>query len=577
MPEVSSKKAKRPGRSRATVVVAAAVLLALAFALRLAAGDDASSPVLLLAVLPVALLAAELGLVAGAVGTLFALAMLIAWVAIDDVSLGWFDWAWRLALFPVLALVAAVLGHHVRDTIAGARRSRERLLQVISTAHEGYVSMDADGGIIAWNPEAEAIFGWPAEEAIGRPVADMIIPPSMRNAHSRGLERFLATGEGPLLDRRIELEGLHRDGHTLPIELTVSAIEEDDGGWTFHAFLHEITDRKRTERELRSHVADLGAVIEATRELARSTDAASARRAICEGAREVSGAQAAILFQPDPAGIGLRASANVGADVGGILLPFVGEPAGALRAFSTGEPFFVADVVGHPAVLQTVVEQTDAASMLWQPVLREGNSIGVLTVVWQSPIEEVSPRVARVMELLAAEATVAIERADLLARLENIARTDDLTGLPNRRAWDEELPRELARATRYGNHICVAMLDLDRFKDYNDRLGHLAGDRLLKEAAGAWRATLRETDRLARYGGEEFSVVLPDCTLEDAGELVERLRSVTPADETCSAGVVEWDGGESPEGLVRRADAALYEAKRTGRDRTVAAPLVRDT
>jgi diguanylate cyclase (GGDEF)-like protein/PAS domain S-box-containing protein len=548
----------------------------LAFALRLMAGDDAASPVLLLAVLPVALLAAELGLVAAAVGTLIALAMLIAWVEIDDVSFDWLDWAWRIAVFPVLALFAAVVGQRVRDTVAAARGSRERLLEVISTAHEGYVSMDADGGIIAWNPEAEAIFGWRADQAIGRPVADVIIPPSMRDAHSRGLERFLATGEGLMLDKRIELEGLHRDGHTLPVELTVSAIQEDDG-WTFHAFLHEITDRKRTERELRSHVADLGAVIAATRELARSTDAASARMAICEGAREVSGGQAAILYLPDPGGVGLRASAAAGADVEGILLPFVGEPAGALRAFSTGEPFFVADVVGNPSVVQTVVEQTDAASVLWQPVLREGNSIGVLTVIWQSPIEEISPRVARVMELLAAEATVAIERAGLLARLENMARTDDLTGLPNRRSWDEELPRELARGARYSHPVCVAMLDLDRFKDYNDRLGHLAGDRLLKEAAGAWRGALRETDRIARYGGEEFSVVLPDCTLEDAWLLVERLRSVTPVGETCSAGVVEWDGEEPPEGLVRRADAALYEAKRTGRDRIVAVRLVSDT
>ena len=152
---------------------------------------------LLLAVLPVAILAAEFGFVAGAVGSLLALAMLIAWVEIDDISFGWFDWAWRLALFPLLALFAAVLGHRLRDTIAAARRSRERLLQVISTAHEGYVSMDGDGRIIAWNPEAEAIFGWRAEEAIGRPVADTIIPPSVRDAHVRGLKRFFATGRAP--------------------------------------------------------------------------------------------------------------------------------------------------------------------------------------------------------------------------------------------------------------------------------------------------------------------------------------------------------------------------------------------
>ena len=207
-------------------------------------------------------------------------------------------------------------------------------------------------------------------------------------------------------------------------------------------------------------------------------------------------------------------------------------------------------------------------------MLRGSSAIGVLAAVWQYRVEAVSERLATVMGLLAAEAAVAIERADMLERLESMARTDDLTGLPNRRSWFEELPRELARGRRYQHPVCVAMLDLDRFKDYNDRHGHLAGDRLLKVAAGAWRGALRETDRIARYGGEEFSVVLPDCTLEDAVQLVARLRSTTPEGETCSAGVAEWNGEEPPESLVRRADAALYEAKRIGRDRVVVASKV---
>jgi len=388
--------------------------------------------------------------------------------------------------------------------------------------------------------------------------------------------KFLATAEAALLDRRVELEATDRDGRIFPVEIVISPIREQHG-WSFHAFMHEITDRKRTERELRSHVADLATVIDATRDLARSTDASSARTAICDGAREVSDAEVAILFEPDPGGVGLRATAALGADdVGGTLLPFIGQPAGALRTFSTAEPFFVSDVAGHNAVAQRIVEKTGAASVLWQPVLRDGVAIGVLTVVWRHRVEKVSSRLGRVMELLAAEATVAIERADLLARLDSMARTDDLTGLPNRRAWYEELPRELARARRSDSPICVAMLDLDRFKDYNDRLGHLAGDRLLKVAAGAWREALRETDRLARYGGEEFSVVLPDCEAVDALILVERLRSVTPGGETCSAGLAEWDGAETPESLVQRADAALYEAKRTGRNRAVTADRSRD-
>lgn len=569
-----TERAQTLTRRRVLVVAAAAVLFAAVFALRLAAGDDTGNPVLLLALIPVTLLAVELGVAAGLAGSLVMLAMLVAWVLTEDLSLSFIDWAWRFALFPLLAVVAARLATFARDRISAGWHSRERLLQVIATAHEGFVSMDAEGVITAWNPEAEAIFGCSADEAIGRTVADTIVPAELRDAHWQGLRRFLATGAGPVLDRRVELEASDRDGRRFPVEIVISPVREDRA-WSFHAFMHEITDRKRTERELRTHVADLGSVIEATRELARSTDASRARKAICEGAREVTGAEIAVLFEPDPGGAGLRASAALGADVQGVMLPFVGEPAGALRAFSSGEPFFLPDVVGHPSVTQGVVERTGAISVLWQPVLREGVTIGVLTCIWQHRVKAISPRLARVMELLAAEATVAIERADLLARLENMARTDDLTGLPNRRAWYEELPRELARARRYANPACVAMLDLDRFKDYNDRLGHLAGDRLLKEAAGAWRGALRETDRLARYGGEEFSVVLPDCEIDDALILVERLRSVTPEGETCSAGLAEWDGQETPEGLVQRADAALYEAKRTGRDRSITAGRVK--
>ena len=166
---------------------------------------------------------------------------------------------------------------------------------------------------------------------------------------------------------------------------------------------------------------------------------------------------------------------------------------------------------------------------------------------------------------------MAIGRADLLGQLEHLARTDALTGLPNRRYWEQQLPRELARATRDRSRVCVAMLDLDHFKHFNDRRGHQAGDRLLADAAVAWRSALRPYDLLARYGGEEFSVILPAAISPTPSSLVERLRSMTPGGESCSAGIAEWDGTERVDALVGRADAALYRAKRAGRDRVVTA------
>ncbi|MEA2290546.1 MAG: hypothetical protein QOD55_2543 [Solirubrobacteraceae bacterium] len=157
------------------------------------------------------------------------------------------------------------------------------------------------------------------------------------------------------------------------------------------------------------------------------------------------------------------------------------------------------------------------------------------------------------------------------AELARIARTDALTGVPNRRGWDEQLITELARAARTETPVCVALLDLDHFKDFNDRCGHPQGDRLLREVAAAWRDELRTMDVLARYGGEEFGVILPGCRLEMAAAIIDRLRALTPSGQTTSAGVVSWGPGESAEALVGRADRALYDAKRAGRDRTVLA------
>lgn len=163
------------------------------------------------------------------------------------------------------------------------------------------------------------------------------------------------------------------------------------------------------------------------------------------------------------------------------------------------------------------------------------------------------------------------EGEERLGRLERLALTDELTGVPNRRHWDEQLPRELGRSLRYDEPVCVAMLDLDRFKDYNDAFGHQAGDRLLKEVTAAWREVLRPYDLLARYGGEEFTLTLMGCELDDAVVITERLREATPAGTSCSAGVAQWDRNEDPSTLVGRADQALYEAKHAGRNRTIGA------
>ena len=163
------------------------------------------------------------------------------------------------------------------------------------------------------------------------------------------------------------------------------------------------------------------------------------------------------------------------------------------------------------------------------------------------------------------------EREALISEVQLLARSDALTGLLNRRALDDQLPREMARSMRAETALCLAIIDIDHFKAYNDTYGHLAGDAVLRACAKAWDAELRGEDTILRYGGEEFMVILPNCDPRDAIEIVERLRGATPDGQTCSAGLALWRPGESVDDLVTRADKALYEAKDLGRDRLVSA------
>ena len=163
-------------------------------------------------------------------------------------------------------------------------------------------------------------------------------------------------------------------------------------------------------------------------------------------------------------------------------------------------------------------------------------------------------------------------RAELTSQLAELARVDGLTGVCNRRSWEEELARGLERARRTGKLCTVALIDLDHFKRFNDTHGHQRGDALLRTAAQAFAARLRNDDLIARYGGEEFAVLLHGCNLDNAMLLFERLQGMLPAGQTFSAGVADSDGKEEGDAVVARADAALYRAKELGRNRSVGAP-----
>ncbi|MBI2710355.1 MAG: GGDEF domain-containing protein [Actinobacteria bacterium] len=165
------------------------------------------------------------------------------------------------------------------------------------------------------------------------------------------------------------------------------------------------------------------------------------------------------------------------------------------------------------------------------------------------------------------------ERARLLEEVRAQAGRDTLTGLPNRRSWDDELPRAVAVAAREGRPLSVALIDLDHFKAYNDQHGHGAGDALLEQAARSWSQALRQGDVLARWGGEEFALLLPGAGGAAAAQVIERLQRATPGGRTFSAGVTterfQPNVPADPARIMESVDVALYAAKHRGRARIV--------
>src|SRR5215204_1085249 len=323
-------------------------------------------------------------------------------------------------------------------------------------------------------------------------------------------------------------------------------------------------DLKRLNDNLRDHARGMGAIGRVVHALAGVDDA---RRAVCRAACEMAGAPVAFLLEPS--GREFVSTAMSGVDIAPVTIQPRPETTG--RAFTARESYFVPDARTHPAVAQPLVEATGARSALFEPVLRDGQVAGVLIVIWQLPIESVPEAASGMLRLLAAQAAVAIEYAGLRARMATLTLTDELTGVATRRVLDEELPRELARARRNDYPVSLALLDLDHLGAFNMLRGEREGDRLIKEAAALWRNELREVDVLARLEGGLFAVVLPNCGLGEAIEVMDRVRAATPRRQSGSAGVARWDGEEPSELLLARCGDALAAAKEAGRNLTVPA------
>ena len=212
------------------------------------------------------------------------------------------------------------------------------------------------------------------------------------------------------------------------------------------------------------------------------------------------------------------------------------------------------------------------------PMPGEGGSIGYLTIFTREKGLTFGEDDVRELENLATHAGPAIENARRFREARRLADLDALTGLHNRRFFHETLAREVARAHRYDRRLALVVFDLDDFKDINDKIGHLAGDSVLAEAAGRIRSVVRSADIACRIGGDEFAVVLPESSLDDADQLYRRIQnevSARPIGQIgkvfLSAGVAELRPEDDAVTFFERADHALYRSKSAGKGRVVAA------
>jgi diguanylate cyclase (GGDEF)-like protein len=243
-----------------------------------------------------------------------------------------------------------------------------------------------------------------------------------------------------------------------------------------------------------------------------------------------------------------------------------------------GEARSISLVYQYPAELVSGDGPTGLIhSGLAVPVQTETGPIGFIAVFSRSRSHTWNEEEVRELEELALRAGPAIENAKRFREARQLADLDALTGLHNRRFFHETLAREVARAQRYERQLALIVFDLDDFKAINDRIGHLAGDAVIAEAAERVRDVVRSADIACRVGGDEFAVILPESTLADADQLYRRLQATLSARPigqagrlSFSAGVAELKPDDDTTVFFERADEALYSAKERGKAQVVA-------
>ncbi|MDX6661993.1 MAG: hypothetical protein QOG09_95 [Solirubrobacterales bacterium] len=418
------------------------------------------------------------------------------------------------------------------------RRPHLRLGQfeaLIDATGDAFVAVDEDGVIAEWNEGARAVFGWSADQAVGRRAVELLVPPASRAEFERRLASFVA-GDGGEAAGRAETTALHRSGRRMPVEVTVAPVREG-GRWIFNALVQDLSERKQAEQALR----------EAEERF---------RRAFSDSAIGMA------IASPEGRWIAFN----------GALVKLTGYEPERLLGMRFSEITHPADFAGDADALEALVAgQSDVFQAERRYLHAGGRLIWVgLTV---SAIRDADGRTL----YLVAQMQDITERRGATERLEHQALHDPLTGLANRVLLRERATMARDRLRRTGEPFAILFVDLDHFKKVNDTLGHEPGDRLLVAVAARLLDLLRTSDTAARFGGDEFALICEGVDADGARrvgtriiEAFERPFTVGEAEVTLTVSVgmcVVDDPAISLKRVLRNADAAMYAAKAEGRSR----------
>jgi diguanylate cyclase (GGDEF)-like protein/PAS domain S-box-containing protein len=445
---------------------------------------------------------------------------------------------------------------------------------------DAVIIIDEQSRIIDWSGQAGKTFGWSREEAVGQPLTSLIVPPRYWEAHARGMETYLRTGKGRLFSKRFEISALHRDGHELPVEVSISELTLA-GKNHFSAFLRDISERKRSEAKIQRDY-------HAQRVIASVLDASLSPIPLREKLEQSLDLVLSVpwldleakgcIFLADSAERTLTMEAQHGLPKDLLSACAKVEYGRCLCgcAIAAGETVFT-DCLGkwHETTYDGISEHGHYCV----PIRLGDDTLGLMNLY----VEEDHTRNTDDEHFLSAVTHALagmIKRHQAEHDLQRNAFFDLLTDLPNRALLKERLERSMRRLQRQPEmQLAILFLDLDRFKNVNDSLGHAAGDRLLIEVARRLEHCIRPGDTVARLGGDEFTLLL-----EDIGEDADALR-VAGRVHAGLAEPVRIDGHEvfvsasvgialstskqrEAQNLLRDADIAMYRAKSSGPGKT---------